>query len=84
LTDAEIVAAAARDLAEAGVAAGDPTVVAITRWPRSIPQYTFGHRERMRALERAEARWPGLRFAGNYRGGVSVGDVVRSGIEAGS
>ena len=84
LPDEQLVAAAARDLAEAGVASGEPAVVAVTRWPRSIPQYTFGHRERMRALERAEAKWPGLRFAGNYRGGVSVGDVVRSGVEAGS
>jgi oxygen-dependent protoporphyrinogen oxidase len=84
LSDAELVAIAARDLAGAGVAAGEPSVVAITRWKRAIPQYTFGHRERIRALERAEARWPGLRFAGNYRGGVSVGDVVRSGMEAGS
>ena len=84
LPDADLVSAAAHDLAAAGVCAGDPSVVAITRWKRSIPQYTFGHRERMRALEREEARWPGLRFAGNYRGGVSVGDVVKSGMEAGS
>jgi len=84
LPDAELVSVAARDLAGAGVAAGEPTVVAITRWKRAIPQYTFGHGERIRALEHAEARWPGLRFAGNYRGGVSVGDVVRSGMEAGS
>ncbi len=55
---------------------GDPELVLLTRWQRTIPQYTPGHGERMRALEEAEARWPGLRFAGNYRGGVSVGDVV--------
>jgi oxygen-dependent protoporphyrinogen oxidase len=84
LSDSELVALAARDLADARVTAGDPSVVAITRWSRAIPQYTFGHRERMRALERAEAKFPGLRFAGNYRGGISCGDVVKSGMEAGS
>ncbi|HEX4439218.1 MAG TPA: protoporphyrinogen oxidase [Thermoanaerobaculia bacterium] len=84
LSDSELAGMAARDLAGAGVASGAPTVVAITRWRRAIPQYTFGHGERIRVLEHAEARWPGLRFAGNYRGGVSVGDVVKSGMEAGS
>jgi hypothetical protein len=29
-------------------------------------------------LEETEARFPGLALLGNYRGGVSVGDVVRN------
>jgi protoporphyrinogen oxidase len=51
-----------------------------TRWERSIPQYTSGHLARIEVLGRAEACWPGLRFLGNYRGGISVGDVVRSAL----
>ena len=33
--------------------------------------------DRIETLARAESRWPGLTFIGNYRGGVSVGDVVK-------
>jgi hypothetical protein len=36
----------------------------------------------MRALADAEAELPGLRFLGNYRGGISVGDVVENAIIA--
>jgi hypothetical protein len=34
----------------------------------------------MEALSEAEARLPGLTLLGNYRGGVSVGDVVRNAL----
>jgi oxygen-dependent protoporphyrinogen oxidase len=47
-------------------------------WPRAIPQYTLGHAARIAALERAEAAAPGLFFRANYRGGVSVGDCIKS------
>ncbi len=76
LETSELVSIAGRDLEAEGLVRGDPELVLLTRWQRTIPQYTPGHGERMRALEQAEARWPRLRFAGNYRGGVSVGDVV--------
>ncbi len=51
----------------------------VTRWPQAIPQYTLGHRERIAAVERAEARAPGLYFCANWRGGVSIGDCIKSG-----
>jgi hypothetical protein len=38
----------------------------------------------MEALAEAERRFPGLRLTGNYRGGVSVVDVLRSGLAAGA
>jgi oxygen-dependent protoporphyrinogen oxidase len=78
LSDDALVEAAARDLEAQDLVRGRPELVMATRWERSIPQYTRGHLARIEALARAEARWPGLRFVGNYRGGVSVGDVVRS------
>ncbi len=81
LDDDELHQIAARDLAAQGLLRGDPQRVLLTRWSRAIPQYERGHEDRIAELERAEARFPGLRFLGNYRGGISVADVVRSGIE---
>ena len=78
LADARLVDLATRDLEAEGLVRGAPEPVMITRWKRSIPQYTNGHADRLEALARAEARWPGLRFVGNYRGGISVGDVVKT------
>jgi len=80
LSDGELVAAASRDLESEGIVRGQPRLVLLTRWPRAIPQYERGHGARIEALGRAEARWPGLRFVGNYRGGISVGDVLTSGL----
>jgi len=82
LADGELVSLAARDLEAEGLVRGRPEPILLTRWERSIPQYEQGHADRMRTLERAEARWNGLRFAGNYRGGVSVTDVLRAGAAA--
>ena len=84
LTDAALADIAARDLAAQGLVRGDPEVVLATRWERSIPQYEVGHAARIAVLADAEARSPGLRFLGNYRGGISVADVVASGLRAGA
>ena len=50
----------------------------ITRWTHAIPQYNLGHRERLHPVEDAERALPGLYFCANYRGGVSVGDCIKS------
>jgi oxygen-dependent protoporphyrinogen oxidase len=80
LSDEALVSAAASDLQSEGLVRGEPRLVMLTRWERAIPQYERGHLRRMDALSRAEARWPGLKFLGNYRGGIAVGDVVRSAL----
>lgn len=84
LPDQDLAAAAAKDLEAEGLVRGEPRLVMLTRWEKAIPQYERGHDERIATLASAEARWKGLRFLGNYRGGISVADVVRSGLEAGS
>jgi oxygen-dependent protoporphyrinogen oxidase len=61
------------------VGAAVPLWSVVTRWPQAIPQYTIGHRERIAVVERAEASAPGLYFCANWRGGVSVGDCIKSG-----
>ncbi|MBI4190461.1 MAG: hypothetical protein HY525_07975 [Betaproteobacteria bacterium] len=50
----------------------------ITGWARAIPQYTLGHSVRIAQLDEAERKFPGLFFRVNYRGGVSIGDCIRS------
>ena len=52
--------------------------VKVRRWPRAIPQYTLGHFARIAQIEEAERTIPGLFFCANYRGGVSIGDCIRS------
>jgi oxygen-dependent protoporphyrinogen oxidase len=78
LADSRLVDLATRDLEAEGLVTGVPDLLMVTRWTKSIPQYTNGHADRLAALARAEARWPGLRFVGNSRGGISVGDVVKT------
>ncbi|HZW72175.1 MAG TPA: protoporphyrinogen oxidase, partial [Caldimonas sp.] len=72
---ATIVTGELRDLVGARAA---PLWIAITRWPRAIPQYDLGHRERLSTVDAAERALPGLFFCANYRGGVSVGDCIKA------
>ena len=77
LPEAEISRIAARELAETLGVRREPDLVLSTRYARAIPQYVAGHAARRRILEETESRLPGLTLLGNYRDGVSVGDVVR-------
>jgi oxygen-dependent protoporphyrinogen oxidase len=60
----------------------DPVMHRIYRYEKAIPQYTFGHQARLRAIEAAEERHPGLRFAGNAYRGVGLNDCVVSALRA--
>lgn len=51
-------------------------------WEKSIPQYNLGYGEVLNAIERLETSFPGLFMAGNYRGGISVGNAAESGSQA--
>jgi oxygen-dependent protoporphyrinogen oxidase len=61
---------------------GEPAFRRHTVWPRAIPQYVVGHGEVLAALDEVERTCPGLVLAGNYRGGVAVGDALASGCAA--
>jgi oxygen-dependent protoporphyrinogen oxidase len=52
--------------------------VSVKRWPRAIPQYTLGHLRRIGAIEAAEHEFPGIFFCANYRGGIAIGDCIKS------
>jgi oxygen-dependent protoporphyrinogen oxidase len=57
-----------------------PRFVVVKKWPRAIPQYTLGHADRVAAAAKLEARFPGLVFCSNWRGGVSISDCITSGM----
>mgnify|MGYP003835509945 FL=1 len=55
-----------------------PDFVYVTAWKHAIPQYVRGHLERMEKVDAVEQAHPGLHYCANYRGGISVGDCVKS------
>ena len=77
-SDAALAPLLQAELAALIGARNEPLWREITRWTHAIPQYDLGHRERLRPLDDAERALPGLCFCANYRGGVSVGDCIKS------
>ena len=57
---------------------GNNVYLRVTRWQKAIPQYEIGYLAIVEALERCEERFPGLYFCSNFKGGISVGDCVKS------
>jgi protoporphyrinogen/coproporphyrinogen III oxidase len=49
-------------------------------YPRALPQYNLGHAERLQKLEKLLAETPGLRLAGNYLRGPSMGACVEQSL----
>ena len=78
----EVVALALTDLATLLGVTGTPAFVHRARWERAIPQYHVGYGRVIETLDALEAQHPGLVLAGNYRQGISVGEALRSGLDA--
>ena len=53
-----------------------PTFSNVTIWPRALPQYNLGHADRLAAVAKACARFPGLWLTGNYLRGPAIGSCV--------
>jgi oxygen-dependent protoporphyrinogen oxidase len=79
--DAALVELAREELRLLGVRA-EPTFVRVHRWPRGMPQYVLGHPERLRRIDAALERHPGLALAGAAYRGVGIPDCIHSGEEA--
>jgi oxygen-dependent protoporphyrinogen oxidase len=79
-TDASIVAAMLEELREIVNLRAQPKFARISRWPRSMAQYTVGHQVRTAELF---SRLPeGLHLAGNAYTGIGIPDCIRMGNEA--
>jgi oxygen-dependent protoporphyrinogen oxidase len=59
-----------------------PTLTRVERYERAIPQYTLGHRERIRTVEHALQSLPNLTLCGNYLHGIALNECVKSGRDA--
>ncbi len=81
LSDDEVTEQTLQDLKNIMHISGKPVYLHITRWEKSIPQYRVGYSEKLEALNYFENKFPGFYFAGNYRGGISVGDCVKNAYE---
>jgi oxygen-dependent protoporphyrinogen oxidase len=77
LDDSDLAALVHRDLVNALGARAEPSVMAVTRYERSIPQYNLGHAERVRRIDELSNSIPGLHVIGNYLHGVSTGDCIK-------
>jgi oxygen-dependent protoporphyrinogen oxidase len=80
--DGTLAAQAVSDLRRVAGLARDPDFVDVWRARPGIPQYDLGHAARIRAVDEAIARRPGLTVIGNALRGVGVGDCIRAGTGA--
>lgn len=53
----------------------------VTRWQRAIPQYEIGYGRTLVRFDQFEESHEGLLLCSNYRGGISVGDCIKSAHE---
>lgn len=56
----------------------DPVLVESKVWPQAIPQYNIGHSLHEAYFQQFEESHPGFFIGGNFRGGISVSDCIKS------
>ena len=78
-TDDEMLKLLVRDeLASLLGASGEPLLIDVGRHPRSMPQYTLGHLDRVTAIRERAARHSRLVLTGIAFDGVGIPDCVRA------
>ena len=60
----------------------EPEFAQVTRWRRTMAQYSVGHKERMQRVNARVAALSGLRLVGNAYDGIGVPDCIRLGRKA--
>lgn len=77
LEDAELTERARRELESMVGIQSPPLHVEVYRWPRAMPQYTRGHRERVQCIRERVALHPGLYVTGAAYDGIGIPDCIR-------
>jgi protoporphyrinogen/coproporphyrinogen III oxidase len=81
-TDDALVAAVLEELRDLMGIGAKPVFQQISRWPRSMAQYTVGHQGRVERIEELVKGLPGLHLAGNAYYGIGIPDCIRMGKAA--
>lgn len=71
-SDEDLIGVVRADLAELTGITKDPLDAVVTRWGGGLPQYGWGHLDRVDRIERAVAAVPGLAVAGATLHGVGL------------
>jgi oxygen-dependent protoporphyrinogen oxidase len=78
LSDDELLRRTLPALRETLAVRGEPLTVDVCRYPDAIPQYYIGHAALVERILADVARLNGLTLVGNYLGGVSINDCVKT------
>ncbi len=76
-SDSEITGIALKEISELLGHSGEPDMLRIFRYLHAIPQYEKSSGERLNAIKKIEAQYPGLVLAGNIRDGIGMADRVK-------
>ena len=82
LGDAQLLAAARRELRALMGVEAPPGLVRVDRFLDAMPHYHVGHLDRVEAIEDRASAMAGLSLAGNAYRGVGIPDAVASGERA--
>ena len=77
LDDAVLTGKACRELESMAGIQSLPLHVEVYRWPRAMPQYTRGHRKRVKHLRQRLVQHPGLYVTGAAYDGIGIPDCIR-------
>ena len=81
-TDDQLVATLCAELDRVLGLRETPRVLAVTRWPRAVPQPGRAHGRLVATLRERLARFPRLALAGAHLDGVAFGEALASGARA--
>ena len=81
-TDANLIATVRRELADILHLTAIPITTRVTRWKRSMAQYSVGHNDRKVRIAEHIAKLKGLYLAGNAYDGIGISDCIRLGKKA--
>jgi len=83
LSDDQIVKIVLEDLKKTMDITMNPDFFIVSRWKNSMPQYTVGHKQRLKKiLEHMKTELPGVFLAGSSYGGVGMPDCIDQGEAA--
>jgi protoporphyrinogen/coproporphyrinogen III oxidase len=83
MSDEEIINIALTDLNKTMNITSKPLFYVVTRWKKTMPQYTVGHKERIQTVKESLSKeLPGLFLAGSSFEGVGIPDCIDQGHAA--